>query len=89
MSTTEKTEFQQWIEAIPHVHYAEIRSLIIEKCGVSRTTFASWVRGDTSPDLDKRVTIAVVAYNYNETIPFKNMYIDYDEAGEIQVIVKQ
>lgn len=88
--STKKTEFQQWIGQIPHDDYARVRSLIMDKCGVSRTTFASWLRGDTSPDLDKRVTITVIAYRYNdEVLPFKNMVVSHDEEGEIQVIVKQ
>ena len=90
MSTRTKTEFQQWIEQIPHVDYARIRSSIIKECEVSRATFASWARGDSSPDLDKRVTITVIAYKYEETaLPFKNMVVEFDEEGEIQVRLKQ
>ncbi len=90
MSIKQKTEFQQWIEQIPHVDYARIRSSIIEECNVSRATFASWARGETSPDLDKRVTITVIAYRYDgDTLPFKNMFIEFDEEGEIQVRMKQ
>ena len=88
MGTKVKTEFQKWIGNIKHENYAPIRDAIIKECGVSRATFASWSRGATSPDLDKRVTIAVIAYNYNEEIPFGNMYIDHDEEGNPQVIVR-
>ena len=84
-----KTEFQEWIENIAHKNYSPLRDEIISKCGVSRTTFASWMRGETSPDLDKRVTITVIAYNRDEQLPFRNMVIEHDEEGEIQVRVKQ
>ena len=89
MATQQKTEFQAWINAIPHGDYDRMRAKIIEECKISRATFASWCRGDSNPDLDKRATITVIAYNYNdESLPFKNMYISHDEEGEIQVIVR-
>ncbi len=89
MATKKKTEFQKWIEAVPHVDYSRIRGKIIEDCGVSRATFASWARGASSPDLDNRVTITVIANRYNESLPFKDMVVSHDEEGEIQVMVKQ
>ena len=63
---------------------------VAAECGVSRATFASWARGDTSPDIDKRITIMVIAYNYDEEhLPFSNMAVGHDEEGEIRVFVKQ
>ena len=90
METRTQTEFEAWINAIPHGDYEQIRAQVIEECGVSRATFASWARGDTSPDIDKRITITVIAYNYDEEhLPFSNMAVGHDEEGDIRVFVKQ
>ena len=90
MEERTQTEFEAWIKAIPHGDYEQIRAQVIKDCGVSRATFASWLRGDTSPDIDKRITIMVIAYNYDEDhLPFSNMAVGHDEEGEIRVFVKQ
>jgi len=90
METRKKTEFEAWINAIPHADYAQIRAKIIEECETSRATFASWARGSTSPDIDKRITITVIAYNYDEEhLPFSNMSVDHDEEGNIRVVIRQ
>ncbi len=90
METRNQTEFEAWINAIPHADYAQIRAQIIEQCAISRATFASWARGETSPDIDKRITITVIAYNYDEEhLPFSNMAVGHDEEGDIRVFVKQ
>ena len=90
MEERTQTEFEAWIKAIPHGDYEQIRAQVITECGVSRATFASWLRGDTSPDSDNRITITVIAYRYdNERLPFSNMTAELDEEGEIRVIIRQ
>lgn len=84
----EKTEFQSWIEKIPHSDYDRVRASIIRSLDISRATFASWSRGDSSPSSDNQMEIAFIAYMYDKSQVFKRMVIT-DKNGVPEMVVKQ
>lgn len=43
------TPFKEKYLSLPHIKMAPTREKIIEACGITKTTFYSWLRGDTAP----------------------------------------
>lgn len=88
-ATKQQTEFERWINGVPVGDYLDIRARIMQETGVSRTTFSSWREGKSSPCMDKKITIAVIAKEYDGSCPFGNLAVAKDrKTGAPHVLIQ-
>ena len=89
MAKQSKTEFERWINRVPVGDYLDRRARIMQETGVSRTTFSSWREGKSNPCMDKKITIAVIAKEYDGSCPFGNLAVSNDkQTGAPHVLIQ-
>lgn len=60
-NSEKKSLFQQFWEKVQIGHSSAMKERIVQECGISRATWASWVSGRSMPDTENQLIIHIVA----------------------------